>query len=111
VLQWQRRFADAEDLFEAAIASADALAAATPPGSAEHAAATAMTAFGRQHFGKSRFDEGRDGEALALFERALAIRLASDAPADQIASSRQAVAATRHRLAVSDGAPGMPDRD
>ena len=99
VLQWQGRFADAEELFATAIASADALAGASPPGSPEQAAATAMTAFGRQHLGKSRFDEGRYTEALELFERALAIRLASSAPADQIASSRQAVAATRHRLA------------
>jgi hypothetical protein len=58
-----------------------------------------MTAFGRQHFGKSRFDERRYAEALELFERALAIRLANGAPADQLASSRQAIAATRHRLA------------
>jgi tetratricopeptide (TPR) repeat protein len=99
VLQWQGRFADAEQLFEAAIASADSLAAASPPGSPEHAAATAMTAFGRQHFGKSRFDEGRDAEALGLFEQALEIRLANGAPADQLASSRQAIAATRQRLA------------
>jgi tetratricopeptide (TPR) repeat protein len=99
VLQWQGRFADAEELFEAAIASADARAAAAPPRTPEQAVATAMTAFGRQHFGKSRYDEGRYAEALELFERALAIRLASDAPADQIASSRQAIAATRQRLA------------
>ena len=99
VLQWQGRFADAEKLFESAIASADSIAAASPPGSPEHATATAMTAFGRQHFGKSRFDEGRYAEALELFERALAIRLASGDPADQVASSRQAIVATRNRLA------------
>jgi tetratricopeptide (TPR) repeat protein len=99
VLQWQGRFTDAEDLFEAAIASADSRAAAGPPGTPEHTAATAMSAFGRQHFGKSRFDEGRYAEALELFERALEIRLANAAPADQIASSRHAIAVTRHRLA------------
>jgi tetratricopeptide (TPR) repeat protein len=99
VLQWQGRFTDAEVLFEAAIASADSLAAASPRGTPEHTAAMAMTAFGRQHFGKSRFDEGRYAEALELFERALAIRLANAAPADQIASSRHAIAVTRHRLA------------
>jgi tetratricopeptide (TPR) repeat protein len=99
VLHWQGRFADAEQLFVAAIASADSLAAGSPTGSSEYAAATAMTAFGRQHFGKSRFDEGRYAEALELFERALAIRLTNGAPADQLASSRQAIAATRHRLA------------
>jgi hypothetical protein len=48
---------------------------------------------------KSRFDEGRDREALDLFEAAPAIRVASGAPADQVASSRQAIAAVRHRLA------------
>ena len=94
VLQWQGRFDDAEDLFAAAVASAERLDA------------TAMMAFGYQHLGKSRFDQGRDGEALELFQRALAIREATAAPADQIASSRQAIAATERRIRRSTDAPG-----
>jgi tetratricopeptide (TPR) repeat protein len=93
VLQWQGRFADAEELFQTSIASAERLAATGPSTSA-----TAMTAFGYQHLGKSRFDQGRYREALELFEAALAVRESFGAPADQIASSRQAIAAARHRL-------------
>ena len=98
VLQWQRRFVEADDLFVAAIDSAERIAATGPEGSPVAARATSMTAFGYQHLGKSRFDEGRHDEALQLFEAALAIRVASEAPADQIASSRQAIAAARRRL-------------
>lgn len=98
VLQWQGRFADAEDLFVAAIASAESLADTAPSDSPIAATGIAMTAFGYQHLGKSRFDEARYREAGELFERALAIRQTCNAPADQIASTVQAIAAVRSRL-------------
>lgn len=44
----------------------------------------------RQHHGKALFTAGRFGEALAEFEAALAMRRASGAPADLLASSEQA---------------------
>jgi hypothetical protein len=65
-----------------------------------------MLAFAFQHLGKSRFDENRPGEALDLFEQAHVLRQRIDAPDDQLASSRQAIAAAGARLAASAGAGG-----
>jgi tetratricopeptide (TPR) repeat protein len=78
-------------LFRAALAAATA---------AEGSRAASLVAFGQQHLGKCLYDQGRDEEALACFEQALAIRRAVQVPADQLASSEQAVRAARHRLAV-----------
>jgi tetratricopeptide (TPR) repeat protein len=97
VLHWQERFRDADVLFTSAITSASGNAAAATDGSFEEQRATTMLAFTLQHLGKSRFDEGRLDDALALFERALALRRRVGAPDDQIASSVQAIAATRSR--------------
>ena len=77
----------------------------TADGSAEHRRATTLLAFALQHHGKSRFDEGRLDEALSLFQRALELRERLDAPDDQLASSRQAVAATVIRLGTNDDWP------
>lgn len=54
-------------------------------------------AFAHQHYGKSLFNQGRFSEALERFSTALGIREAAAAPEDQIASSRQAIAAARSR--------------
>ncbi len=99
VLHWQGRFRDADALFTAAIASAREIARAATDGSIDEQRATLMHAFSFQHLGKSRFDEGRLDEALVLFEQALALRRQIGAAADQIASSEQAIAATRAKLA------------
>ncbi|PZR53118.1 hypothetical protein DNL40_08935 [Xylanimonas oleitrophica] len=83
VLQWQGRFAEADALFDDALRQARRL---------EH---TALTAFALQHSAKSLFDQRRHAEALDRFTEALRLREADGAPADQIASTRQALAATR----------------
>jgi tetratricopeptide (TPR) repeat protein len=105
VLHWQGRFRDADPLFTAAIASAREIARAATDGSIDEQRATLMLAFSFQHLGKSRFDEGRVDEALVLFEQALALRRQIGAAADQIASSEQAIAATRAQLASPDPPP------
>jgi hypothetical protein len=105
VLHWQERFRDADVLFSAVIASATQIAAASA-GSPEQRRATTMLAFALQHLGKSRFDENRPVEALDLFEQAYALRQRLGVPDDQLASSRQAIAAARARRAASAGAGG-----
>jgi tetratricopeptide (TPR) repeat protein len=99
VLQWQERFRDADALFAAAISSAERLAEAAPDGSSEERRALTLLAFGWQHLGKCRFDESRFDEALMLFQRAHELRRRLGAPHDQVASSEQAIAAARARLA------------
>jgi hypothetical protein len=112
VLHWQQRFRDADVLFTSAIGSAHTIARAASAGSVEEQRATRLLAFALQHLGKSRFDEARLDEALVLFEQALALRRGSGAPDDQIASSEQAITATRARLrrALVAGARSRPAR-
>lgn len=87
VLQWQRRFDEADALYRRALASAE--------GHGSHA----FRAFAHQHLGKSLFDQGRLAEALEQFHAALDLRLEHGAPADQVSSTRQAIAAGEARLA------------
>lgn len=98
VLQWQRRFELADALFRAGRERADATARSAEADTRGYRVAVAMRYFARQHGGKSLFDQGRYDEALGQFAHALALRLASAAPADQIASSRQAIRAVAGRL-------------
>jgi tetratricopeptide (TPR) repeat protein len=90
VLQWQGRYVSAERLFGAAIATAASAGDGPRP--------RALHAFGLQHLGKCLYDQHRDAEALACFERALAMRRDAGAPADQVTSSEQAVAAACRRM-------------
>ena len=106
VLHWQERFRDADVLFSAVVASAKNIAAAARDGSPEERRAATMLAFAFQHLGKSRFDENRLSEALDLFEQAHALRERIGAPDDQLASSRQAIAAARARLAAGSAGTG-----
>lgn len=86
VLQWQRRFAEADELFTGALRSAEVLDDAL------------LRAFAHQHYGKSLFDQGRFAAAERHFSTALRLRTAAGAPEDQTASSRQARAAAADRL-------------
>jgi len=54
--------------------------------------------FALQHSGKNEFDQGRYATALHFFEEALAIRLRSSAPADQIESTRAAIARVKELI-------------
>ncbi|CAG7844236.1 hypothetical protein USB125703_00462 [Pseudoclavibacter triregionum] len=57
-----------------------------------------LAAFALQHRGKTRYDRGELEPALADFEEALKLRTDSEAPADQIESSKFAIRAVRARL-------------
>jgi tetratricopeptide (TPR) repeat protein len=81
VLHWQERFDEADQLFT------DALKTAADLGDA------ALQAFAHQHYGKSLFDQGQLAEAAEQFTAALRLRENVGAPEDQLASSRQALAA------------------
>ena len=85
VLQCRGRFAEADELFVAALNRADALDD------------DRLRAFAHQHLGKSLFDQGQFAAAAERFKAALRIREAIAAPGDQIASSRQALAAATRR--------------
>ena len=63
VFQWQRRFEEADRLFAGAVEQCE-----RNPHLRQH------LDFAYQHYGKSKFDQGRYEEAEALFKRALDIR-------------------------------------
>jgi tetratricopeptide (TPR) repeat protein len=86
VYQWQRDFARSDALFAEALRGCE-----TDP------ACAGVRDSVYQHAGKNLFDQGRYAEALALFERALALRLGSG-DAELIASARLAADTARERL-------------
>jgi len=107
VLHWRGRYRDADVLFDTARRTAERALAGREP--TRRKWASAMIAFADQHQAKARFDEGRYDEAMDLAVRGLERRLADQAPDDQVASSRQAVATIRSRLAgdISPEGPGV----
>lgn len=101
VLHWQRRHEDAHAVVDAVrdAASATVARAAADGDEAVRRDGAAVLGFADQHQGKVRYDEGRYAEAAALFAAALERRQREEAPADQVASSRQALEAARRRQA------------
>lgn len=105
VLQWRHRFSEADLLFGLALEAAHYYG--------EHSAsverARRLECFALQHWGKCRYDQALEahadqarpflGEALALFVQALDLRVEAGVAPDQVASTRQAIQATRDRLA------------
>lgn len=105
VLQWRHRFSEADLLFGLALEAAHY--------HAEHAAsiehARRLEYFALQHWGTCRYDQALEvhvdqarpylGEALALFERALELRVEVGVGSEQIAATRRAIQAARERLA------------
>jgi tetratricopeptide (TPR) repeat protein len=104
VLQWRHRFSEADLLFGLALEAAHYYG--------EHAAsiehATRLEYLALQHWGTCRYDQALEvhadqarpylGEALALFERALELRVEADPGSEQVAATRQAIRAARDRL-------------
>ena len=93
VLHWQGRFDEAADLMKRALSAAE--------GEADSPRMRLIRAFAHQHLGKLQFDQGDLSASERSFRAALALREASQAPADQIASSRQALAAVNRQRAMS----------
>jgi hypothetical protein len=97
VRQWRQEWATADELFGDALLQAEELGEPL------------MLAFAHQHAGRNHVDQGRHAEAVACFRAALALREAHDAPADQLESTRGALAAAAERRlggAGGDHAPG-----
>ncbi|WP_447924852.1 hypothetical protein [Georgenia muralis] len=103
MLQWQGRHDPAERLMRDAVGAAGAAARARPD---DHRA-LALLAHAEQHLGKVLLDQGSDRRAWSCLRRALAIRIATGAPADEVLSSRVAVASAAARLERRSG-PGYP---
>ncbi|QCB93828.1 hypothetical protein [Cellulomonas shaoxiangyii] len=101
VLHWQRRYGDADAVVDAVRCSARAAAEQATAAGDEPVRrdCAAVLGFADQQQGRVRYDEGRYPEAAALFAAALERRECEGAPADQVASSRQALAAARRRHA------------
>lgn len=87
VMQFRRDWSTADAMFAEALARAQELDEPL------------MLAFAYQHAGRNHVDQGRYAEAVAAFGRALALREAHDAPADQLESSRGALRVAERRLA------------
>jgi tetratricopeptide (TPR) repeat protein len=86
VIQWQRNWNRADELFGNAIERARRL---DDP---------LMLALAYQHAGRNHVDQGRLPEAVAAFRGALALREAHDAPPDQLESTRDALRAAESRI-------------
>jgi tetratricopeptide (TPR) repeat protein len=105
VLQWRHRFSEADLLFGLALEAAHHYG--EHAASIEHAHRLEYLAL--QHWGACRYDQALEvhadqarpylGEALALFERALELRIEAGAGPEQVAATRQAIRAARDRLA------------
>jgi len=105
VLQWRHRFSEADLLFGLALEAAHHYG--EHAASVEHALRLEYLAL--LHWGKCRYDQALEvhadqarpflGEALALFVRALEQRVEAGAARDQVEAARQAIRATRERLA------------
>ena len=90
VLQWQGEFGTSDALFAQLSADAPAFG-------------PIIVAFTHQHAGKNDYDQGRFAAAADHFAAALSIRTEFELPADQVASSTQALDAARRRQS-GDGA-------
>ncbi|GAA4693203.1 hypothetical protein APR04_002224 [Promicromonospora umidemergens] len=105
VLQWRHRFPEADLLFGLALEAAHYYG--EHAASIEHAHRLEYCAL--QHWGKCRYDQALEvhadqarpylGEALALFERALELRVEAGAAPEHVAATREAISAARDRLA------------
>lgn len=86
VIQYQRRWAEADAMFDEAVAMARRL---DDP---------LMEAFAHQHAGRNFVDQGRYAEAVAAFREALALRERHGAPRDRLESTRGALRVAEARL-------------
>jgi hypothetical protein len=98
VLHWRNRFDDA-DLVEAVRRAAQSVAVRPEVDDVTRRDCSAVLAFADQGQGKVRYDAGRCVEAVHLFSSALERRSRDGAPADQVESSRIALAAASSRAA------------
>lgn len=89
--QWLRDFGRSDSIFAEVLARCE-----------REAGLADYVDFAYQHYGKSLFDQDRHEEALAMFSRALALRL-EKGDEELVASSRLAVESTQKLLGVRAG--------
>ncbi|MCC2322914.1 hypothetical protein [Cellulomonas xiejunii] len=99
VLHWRSRHDDADVVVEAVRRAAQSVAARPDVDDDTWRDCSAVLAFADQGQGKVRYDAGRYVEAVHLFTSALERRSRDGAPADQVESSRIALAAASSRVA------------
>ena len=99
VLHWRNRLDDADLVVEAVRRAAQSVAVRPDVDDATRRDCSAVLAFADQGQGKVRYDAGRCVEAVHLFSSALERRSRDGAPADQVESSRIALAAASSRAA------------
>ncbi len=87
VLQWKRLFEQSNMLFDEILSVCRT-----------NTEAGVYLDFALQHAGKNIFDQARYQEALLYFEEALQLRIHRCAPADQLASTEQAIERIKNTL-------------
>lgn len=97
VLHWRGRLDAADLVVDAVRRAAQAAVVADGVDDAARRDCSAVLAFADQGQGKVRYDAGRYVEAVDLFTSALERRTRDGAPADQVESSRIALAAANAR--------------
>lgn len=106
VLHWRGRFDAADLVVDAVRRAAQTAAVALDADEGTRRDCSAVLAFADQGQGKVRYDTGRYDEAVQLFASALERRERDGAPADQVESSRIALAAAGAR--AGRPAVGLP---
>ncbi|MBD7916679.1 hypothetical protein H9657_00080 [Cellulomonas sp. Sa3CUA2] len=111
VLHWRHRFDAADVAVDAVRRAAQATIVRHDVDEATRRDCSAVLAFADQGQGKVRYDAGRCVEAVHLFTSALERRTRDGAPADQIESSRIALAAASSRAASTGAARSGAEHD
>lgn len=107
VLHWRGRLDAADLVVDTVRRAAQAASAAPDVDAATRLDCSAVLAFADQGQGKVRYDAGRYAEAVRLFSAALERRARDGAPADQVESSRIALAAATGRAASVEVSGGV----
>lgn len=91
VLQWQRRYFDADEIFRKVIESCETEDEAKP-----------FLDFAWQHYGQSLFDQGKYKDALEAFSKANELRNQKDVSEELKQTTSHAIAETQRRLLIRE---------
>lgn len=108
VLHWRQQLDAADVVVDAVRRAAQAVVASPGVSDDTWRDCSAVLAFADQGQGKVRYDAGRCVEAVHLFSSALERRTRDGAPADQVESSRIALAAATERSGRLPAGAGVP---